>query len=267
MARSFAAFGLWLLLWVLWHSPRTAGFLKVEVAGSHQAVFLHENATILCKFSGSPHLDINITGITWFWKSDIRGKEVKLFELYGDHQKTLRSGAIVYPWGLEKGDASLQLLGVQLGDAGEYRCQVVVTPEEAQGSVRINVVARPVGRLFLEQPTEKKNGSKRFVCKSSGFYPEAINITWEKLTPKAPHYIKISEDVVTSPAIKNEDGTFNVTSYLNLQSSVEDNGTVYQCVIWHTSLPTLLRVNITQIVTGSEKTNALWILLAFWSLE
>ncbi|XP_045413568.1 natural cytotoxicity triggering receptor 3 ligand 1 isoform X1 [Lemur catta] len=255
-----ASWDFWLLLLVLGRRLTTADFLEVEMAGRTQIVSLNDNVTIFCKIPGSPHLNIKIMGITWFRKSQMSEKEVKLFEFFGDHQVAFRPGAIVSPWRLEKGDASLQLPEVQVGEAGEYRCEVVVTPQKAQGRVWIEVVAYPASRLFLQQAMVKGNEDTRIVCKSSGFYPEAINITWEKWTQKVPHHLEISEGVVTSPATKNEDGTFNVTSYLNLQSSLEDSGTVYQCVVWHTSLLTPLRVNFTQTVIGSKKRDALGII-------
>ena len=103
-------------------------------------VFLNENATIFCKIPGFPHLDINSMGITWFRKAQVSETEIKLFEFFGDHKVAFRPGANVSPWRLKRGDASLQLPGVQLWEAGEYRCELVVTPQKAQGRVWLEVV-------------------------------------------------------------------------------------------------------------------------------
>ncbi|XP_003818258.5 natural cytotoxicity triggering receptor 3 ligand 1 isoform X2 [Pan paniscus] len=232
---------LLILLWAL----TTAGDLKVEMmAGGTQITPLNDNVTIFCNIFYSQPLNITSMGITWFWKSLTFDKEVKVFEFFGDHQEAFRPGAIVSPWRLKSGDASLRLPGIQLEEAGEYRCEVVVTPLKAQGTVQLEVVASPASRLFLDQVGVKENEGK-YMCESSGFYPEAINITWEKQTQKFPHPIEISEDVITGPTIKNMDGTFNVTSCLKLNSSQEDPGTVYQCVVRHASLHTPLRSNFT----------------------
>ncbi|XP_054950167.1 natural cytotoxicity triggering receptor 3 ligand 1 isoform X3 [Pan paniscus] len=221
------------------------GDLKVEMmAGGTQITPLNDNVTIFCNIFYSQPLNITSMGITWFWKSLTFDKEVKVFEFFGDHQEAFRPGAIVSPWRLKSGDASLRLPGIQLEEAGEYRCEVVVTPLKAQGTVQLEVVASPASRLFLDQVGVKENEGK-YMCESSGFYPEAINITWEKQTQKFPHPIEISEDVITGPTIKNMDGTFNVTSCLKLNSSQEDPGTVYQCVVRHASLHTPLRSNFT----------------------
>lgn len=67
-------------------------------------------------------------------------EENKVFESFGDKKNAARTGADVSPEGLQWGDASLQLPGVQLRDAGEYRCEVVVPPQKAEGRVLLEVL-------------------------------------------------------------------------------------------------------------------------------
>ncbi|XP_057552008.1 natural cytotoxicity triggering receptor 3 ligand 1 [Hippopotamus amphibius kiboko] len=252
------------LLWVLVLVPALgrrlliAGFLEVQMAGRTQMVFLNENATIFCKIPGSPHLDINRMGITWFRKTHVSETEIKLFEFFGDHKVAFRPEASVSPWRLKRGDASLQLPGVQLGEAGQYRCELVVIPQKAQGTVWLEVVALPVSSLSLEQAMVKNNGDKRILCKANGFYPENINITWKKWTQKDSQFQEVSEDISTDPTIKNVDGTFNITSHLRLKPNLEDNVTIYQCVVCH--VPSLLckNLNFTHTPIKSQKKTYLW---------
>ncbi|XP_010590607.3 natural cytotoxicity triggering receptor 3 ligand 1 [Loxodonta africana] len=222
------------------------------MAGRTQIVLLNANATICCKIPGSPQLDISIMGISWFWKRQKSSEEVKLFEFFGDHCKTIRPGATVSQKSLESGDASLQLPGVQLEEAGEYRCEVVVTPQKAQGSVQLEVVAYPASSLLPETAMVEINEEKTLVCESSGFYPESINITWKKWTKKGPQFMEISEGITTGPTIKSKDGTFNTTSSLKLKLTLEDSGNIYQCVVWHEYLSTSLRFNSTLIVNSKH---------------
>nr|XP_014970193.2 natural cytotoxicity triggering receptor 3 ligand 1 isoform X1 [Macaca mulatta] len=236
---------------LLWCALMTAGDLKVEMmARGIQATRLNDSVTISCKVIYSQPLNITSMGITWFRKSLTLDKEVKVFEFFGDHQKAFRPGANVSLWRLKSGDASLKLPGVQLEEAGEYRCEVVVTPLKAQGTVQLKVVASPTSRLFQDQAVVKENEGK-YMCESSRFYPKDINITWEKWTQKSPHHVVISENIITGPTIKNMDGTFNITSYLKLNSSQEDPGTVYRCVIRHESLHT--PVSIDFILTAPQQ--------------
>lgn len=97
----------------------------------------------------------------------------------------------------------------------------------------------------------KDDGDKYILCKAYGFYPEDITITWHTWTQENHQGQEISEGITTGPAIKNEDGTFNITSRVRL----EHNVTTYQCVISHRSLPTSCRLNFTQFWRGKHPLN------------
>ncbi|XP_054580549.1 natural cytotoxicity triggering receptor 3 ligand 1-like [Eptesicus fuscus] len=233
---------------VLWFCVFPADFLIVEMEAKIQTVLLNDNVTISCKVPGSTPLNINIMGVIWYRKHQANEAEHKVFEMYGNYQQAFRPGASMSRAGLEKGDVSLHLPGVQLRDAGEYRCKVVVTPEQAQETVFLNVLASPECILFQEQAIVKDDGNKYILCKAHGFYPENIIIIWYTWTQENPQGQEISEGITTGPAIKNEDGTFNITSLLRLGHNV----TTCQCMISHISLSTFCRLNFTQFQRGSE---------------
>lgn len=248
--------GTWMHVWnlvlllLLLGCMPTSGDLEVEMAEGTQTVFLHDNVTISCKVPGSPHLDTRIMGILWFWKNELSGSEVTVFEFYGCHRQAFRPGATVPLQSLEWGDASLQLPEVQLWEAGEYRCKLVVTPEKAEGKTRLEVVARPTITLTEGNTLVINNLEKHIICMLDGFYPEAISLKWEKLTPKDLRFREITEGIVTGPTMKNEDGTFNVTSSLELKPTMEDSRTIVQCVVGHKTLNTSQSFNITVLEAG-----------------
>ncbi|XP_021575160.1 natural cytotoxicity triggering receptor 3 ligand 1 [Carlito syrichta] len=248
-----AAPGSWALALLVLGSTRTAaaGVLKVEMAGSTQTVFLNDNIAISCNISSSVPLDINVMGVRWFWRNQTSKDDIKLFESFGDHEETFRPGAFVSPERLKEGNASLQLPRVQVGEEGEFLCEVVVTPYMAQGRIFLQVLAYPNGTL-------RENGDNHYLCELSGFYPEPINVTWKIWRQKSPYHLEIFEDVNTGHPIKNLDGTFNITSSLKLNSSLEDQGAFLQCVVEHLSLSTPLRLNYTQTVIEPEKMNIWW---------
>lgn len=83
---------------------------------------------------------------------------------------------------------------------------------------------------------------------SSGFHLDNITIMWKKLSQKDPQ--EVFEGIITNHTIEN--GMFNVTSFLMLKPSLEDNMTIYQCVIYHKSLPTPQKLNFTLTVIGKQ---------------
>nr|XP_048316479.1 natural cytotoxicity triggering receptor 3 ligand 1-like [Myodes glareolus] len=240
-----------LALVLLWCMPM-AGGLDVDMAEMTQMVFLHDNVTITCKIRGSPRLDIDTVGIIWFVKNELNKSEVKVFEFYGNHLESFRPGATVPLLGLESGDASLHLPEVQLWEAGEYRCMLVVTPDKAEGKTMLEVVAYPTIRLFVKPSTVRNDEEEHIICELDGFYPEAFSIKWGKYTLKDSQFQEITEGHVTGPTLKNDDGTFNVSSYLTLKPSLEDRGTTYQCVVLHRSLLVPKRLNVTLSEEGTK---------------
>ncbi|XP_005380437.1 PREDICTED: natural cytotoxicity triggering receptor 3 ligand 1-like [Chinchilla lanigera] len=255
-----------LLLWC--GALRAAGSLKVEVPGRPLTVRLNDNVTIPCKVHDFPMLDLSCMGIRWYWKDPASEAEDTVLELYGDNEKVTRTGAKVSLDWPKSGDASLHLPGVQVGDAGMYRCQVVVPPQMEEGVASLEVTAEPASTVFLEQSMERSNeiDGSYLVCHASGFYPEAINITWQKWTQNVSQYQRISTDIWNDPIIKNEGGTFNITSYLKISPSLEDSVTIYQCVVWHCSLNTSQRLNFTLPVRETKERDLIWILVSIVGL-
>nr|XP_013003497.2 natural cytotoxicity triggering receptor 3 ligand 1-like [Cavia porcellus] len=239
----------------------TSGSLRVEVPLRKLTVHLNDNVTIPCNFSGFAKLDLRVMGFRWYLKDPVSKSKITVLELFGNNKIIPRTGAEVSPERLLRGDASLQLPAVQLGDAGEYWCEVVDTPAMDDDSVSLEVLAAPTSRVFVEQTTGTGN-DMYLVCQSFGFYPEAVNITWEKRTHNVSQDQRISTDICTDPIIVNEDGTFNITSYLKLSASLEDT---YSCVVDHISLNTSQRLNWTLFVRKAE-IQYIRILLAFIGL-
>ncbi|XP_045681230.1 natural cytotoxicity triggering receptor 3 ligand 1-like [Phyllostomus hastatus] len=253
-ARTLWSFVRTLLVLVLELPALVAESLRVEMAGKTQTMLLNHNAIISCKVLGSSPLNIKNVGVIWSRKNPVDGRDVTVFEFYGNHREAFRLGASVSLQGLAKGDASLQLPEVQLWEAGEYRCKVVNTPDRGQGTVFLEVVACPVSSLSLEE------ANQRLLCEASGFYPKNINITWCKWSQENSQCVNISENVTTNAAIANEDDTFNVTSSLKLKRSLEHNAT-YQCRVEHVFLCTPWRRNITLGENVSEPKGDSWNLL------
>ncbi|XP_023575135.1 natural cytotoxicity triggering receptor 3 ligand 1-like isoform X2 [Octodon degus] len=241
-----------LLLLLLCWAQLTSGSLEVVMQGRTQTVLLNNNVTISCKASGFRMLDPSTVGIRWYQKNQVSKAEDMVLELYGDTKDVRQPGTEVSLKRLQSGDASLQLPGVHLWDAGVYRCRVAVPYEKAHGTVLLEVLAPPNCTLNLEQTTEKNkeshsSHSSRLACQCHGFHSKDINRTWVKWNHSASQDEVISEGNWTDPVITNENATFTITSYL-VVNSTEDN---LYCEVQHPSLPTPLRLNITVPVGGT----------------
>lgn len=105
------------------------------------------------------------------------------------------------------------------------------------------MAAYPAMALFVE--AERNGEGQRIVCELDGFYPEAFAIKWERYTLKDPHFRVITDGIVTGPTVKNEDGTFRVTSSLALKPALQDRGIIYHCVVSHRSLLVPKKLNLT----------------------
>ncbi|XP_037387199.1 natural cytotoxicity triggering receptor 3 ligand 1-like [Pygocentrus nattereri] len=82
---------------------------------------------------------------------------------------------------------------------------------------------RPEASLF------QKDSSSPVVCHATGFFPKAVNISWQK------NGEDLHEDVEFRETLPNQDGTFQKRSVLTV-SPEELNRHNYTCIIQHSSL-------------------------------
>ncbi|XP_063107872.1 natural cytotoxicity triggering receptor 3 ligand 1-like [Cavia porcellus] len=128
----------------------TAGSLRVEVPLRKLTVRLNDNVTMPCNFSGFARLDLCVMGIRWYRIDPESKSKITVLELFGNNKNIPRTGAEVSPERLQRGDASLQLPAVQLGDAGVYWCEVVDTPAMEDDSILLEVLDEQTSRAFPE---------------------------------------------------------------------------------------------------------------------
>lgn len=113
-----------------------------------------------------------------------------------------------------------------------------------------------------EKPATARGGKEKLIiCQLDGFYPEALDIKWMGSALKDSHFQEITEGVVTGPTVKNDDGTFSVTSSLALKPALEDH--MYQCVVWHRSWLMPQSLNVT-VFENSEFPPRLTLLANTW---
>ncbi|XP_074086284.1 natural cytotoxicity triggering receptor 3 ligand 1-like [Macrotis lagotis] len=241
------------LLLKLWEPQAVSDSLKVRMNEKTQIVSFNANVIINCELYDFHLLPLEINGIEvrWFHRRTNSANEVKVFEYYGGKQTSFRSGASISISGLRMGDASLFLPLIQLQEGGEYRCEVIISPNRAQATSRLEVEAQPSSILLPQEVVVQEKKVFTLECIVAGFYPEPVQIIWKKVISGTHSLIVDNSEAINISS--NNDGTFNATSHLILQPLLEDNGTIYQCVVVHKSLLTPLQSSTTLIVTELVK--------------
>ncbi|XP_043373545.1 uncharacterized protein LOC119857305 isoform X1 [Dermochelys coriacea] len=235
--------------------------LQVLMGSTPQIVSLNDNISIPCKISGynTAELDIKNVGVTWYLKTPRADQKEEVFTfLTGDHIP-LRNAASMSDSDLRRGNAALSLPQIQFKEAGTYTCQVTVTPFDAQGTVVLEVVAQPSVSLSPKEVTIESDKEKTLSCEVNKFYPNLVDIKWMKISKNNHDSSVTAEDICTGASVENEDGTFNVTSKLRLQPSLQDNGNVYRCIVSHKTFSAKLLLNSTLTVTAPRSDSSILI--------
>ncbi|XP_072905595.1 natural cytotoxicity triggering receptor 3 ligand 1-like isoform X2 [Hemitrygon akajei] len=85
-------------------------------------------------------------GVQWLYGS--QKKEIYTFNAGAVTAR--RSAVKISATELQKGDASLHLQNIQLSEAGEYTCVVLVTPDKVEKSSRVVVLGSAYKKVFQE---------------------------------------------------------------------------------------------------------------------
>uniref|UniRef100_A0A8C3HX56 Ig-like domain-containing protein n=1 Tax=Chrysemys picta bellii TaxID=8478 RepID=A0A8C3HX56_CHRPI len=232
--------------------PSFLSYSKMLMGSTPLIVSLNDNISIPCKISGynTAELDSKNVGVTWYLKTPRTDQEEKVFTFHAGAHISHRNGASMSDSDLRRGNAALSLLQIQFKEAGIYRCYVIVAPSDAHGTAVLEVVAQPEVSLSPKEVTIESDKEKTLSCEVNKFYPNLVDIKWMKISKNNQDSSVAAEDIHTGASVENEDGTFNVTSILRLQPSLQDNGNVYRCIVSHKTFPAKLLLNSTLTVTG-----------------
>ncbi|KAL6466056.1 hypothetical protein MHYP_G00261890 [Metynnis hypsauchen] len=94
-------------------------------------------------------------------------------------------------------------------------------------------------RVSPEVSLFQKDSSSPVVCHATGFFPKAVNISWQK------NGEDLHEDVELRETLPNQDGTFQKRSVLTV-SPEELNRHNYTCIIQHSSLEEELELQMSE---------------------
>ncbi|XP_050922863.1 immunoglobulin superfamily member 10 [Lates calcarifer] len=116
---------------------------------------------------------------------------------------------------ISRGNASLQLTGVEVQDQGRYRCYTRTNGRKEESFINLRVDA-PVSKVNMEQV------GNRIICSSEGIYPEP-DLTW---STSPPSNLNLQNQTSIQ---QTEQQLYNISSSLILSDSETD--LIYICTI------------------------------------
>uniref|UniRef100_A0A4W6G2J7 Ig-like domain-containing protein n=1 Tax=Lates calcarifer TaxID=8187 RepID=A0A4W6G2J7_LATCA len=116
---------------------------------------------------------------------------------------------------ISRGNASLQLTGVEVQDQGRYKCHTSTMRGNKDSLINLRVDA-PVSKVNMEQV------GNRIICSSEGIYPEP-DLTW---STRPPSNLNLQNQTSIQ---QTEQQLYNISSSLILSDSETD--LIYICTI------------------------------------
>ncbi|XP_048667147.1 signal-regulatory protein beta-1-like isoform X7 [Marmota marmota marmota] len=147
-------------------------------------------------------------------------------------------------------DFSIRISNVTPADAGTYYCvkfqkSTPVDKEYKSGPGTELSVRVPPTVEVSSQPTMAGN-QVNVTCQVMQFYPRNLQLTWVENG-------KVSRTETASTLSENKDGTFNLTSWLLVNSSVHREDVTFTCRVEHDGQPATTRNYTLQVSSSSRE--------------
>ncbi|XP_072128566.1 uncharacterized protein [Mobula birostris] len=197
---------------------------------------VNKDVLLECRVFGykATEIDLRSVAVQWFFQKPDSSDRQEVYQFTGGKHTPYRKGAEIFDNELKKGIASLFLPLVQFNEEGDYTCIVSINSENGEGKSSMTVSAKPNVILSSTAITIENGTEKSVSCSSTSFYPKAIEMSWLKKSKDGEE--KILKHFCTGSPIKNNDGTYSVSSRMRLRPSLQDNSNVYICFVRHRSL-------------------------------
>uniref|UniRef100_UPI00398EEC08 uncharacterized protein n=1 Tax=Pristiophorus japonicus TaxID=55135 RepID=UPI00398EEC08 len=201
---------------------------------------INTDVVLDCQVSGytAKEIDLKNVGVQWFFQKlgSLDSTRREVYQFIGGKRTPYRKGAMIYEDDLKRGIASLYLPSVQFTEEGDYTCVIFITPDSGNGKSSMTVSAKPQVSLSSAAITIVNGTEKYLKCESVGFYPITIEMNWIQKTQDGEQYIL--NHICTGSPVKNDNGTYSVSSRLRLRPTLKDSGNTLICFVKHRSLST-----------------------------
>ncbi|XP_031756204.1 uncharacterized protein LOC116410226 isoform X2 [Xenopus tropicalis] len=233
-------------------SQSGTGSLRVDMGVSLVKSLRNEEAFIPCSVTDWGPGEVNPKNLAVEWtQKTLDGSEEPVYLYVSGTRTPTRPGSYISDRDLITGNVGLHLPRVQFTDEGEYTCTVFYTPDKAVGQSVLQVSAPPAPRLTPTDITMEPGTETTVTCEADEFYPKDITFQWIKYQ-RGSGNVLLQKGVSFTLPIDNKDGTFNQSSFLRINPTLEDNGNVYSCNVSHRSMGTDLQLCLTLSVTEKK---------------
>ncbi|XP_078076921.1 uncharacterized protein LOC144498908 [Mustelus asterias] len=227
--------------------------LELRVSQSPVEVNHNENGLLLCEIAKLTGATLNSTNLGVLW-TVTRGTETSTaFSYASGNIKEAWPEAELLESSILNGNMSLLLRHVTFKHTGQYKCEVVIPPnDKAFKIVKLEILARPTVTVISENIVEVGTGGEMALgCQLSDYYPCDSSAEWFQTTPSQGEP-KLLKDICIAPPVKNPDGTCNITTEVRLEPRVEDIGSTFECRVTHKTFSEPLSVKASVILKEAE---------------
>ncbi|XP_072926196.1 nucleotide-binding oligomerization domain-containing protein 1-like [Hemitrygon akajei] len=228
--------------------------LDLEVNPTVLNATIGEEVLLSCLFSHHTKPDLSYIVIEWNQRTGDNEKAICLFD-FGEYE-SYRPGSSLSLNEISKGNASLLLKNVTISDIGSYSCTVTIFSDKKVGRVTLSISAPPAVWVNTVNVTIEPGEEKAIICEMRDFYPENCSVIWLKSGSKDNgNQIDITSQAVFGTPQQNQDGTFNLISFLIIKGNQSDDGSFYICQVNHEALKSPVRRVISLTTKGPKLTS------------
>ncbi|XP_069757799.1 NLR family CARD domain-containing protein 3-like isoform X2 [Narcine bancroftii] len=239
----------------------TLATLDVKVFPAVFNATIGEEVLLNCLFSQTIEFDLMYIVIEWNQRAGDHEKAICLLD-FGEYE-SYRPGSSLFQNEISKGNASLLLKNVTVDDIGSYSCIVSLFSDKNMGNVNLSITAPPVVSINTVNIIMEPGEDKVIISVMQNFYPEKLSVSWLKNNSKDNEsQVNITSQAVAGTQQRNQDGTFNLISFLIIKGNKGDDGVFYICRVTHEALKVPIQKAVGLTIKGSTLTSRSRILFA-----